>query len=631
MAQFARVAKTLLLFPVLMLVSIASFAAPTITLSTSVASPQYLGTPVTWTVNLANASVGHTYDYRFRVWTPQTGIRILRDYNTSTSVTFNNIATEGWYAIGVDVRDTTAAPFVSFPEVAQAFLLVPRLLPTASEAVVNSTQHPLVALFSAPACTAGDFVRVRFAKSGTTTYSYTDFKPCQATTTNFFVAGMLPSTQYMMNREQYVSSTKTLTEGAQLPFTTGAIPSTVVLPSFSVLTPAPAEDQAYPVILQSTLAQAKPYPILATDLSGNVIWYSAVPITLFGHSEYGGNILGVYGGGIDRHLQYLREIDLDGDITQETNASIMNEQLAAMATANNQRVPVISGFHHEARRLPNGNILCMGQEDMVSTTAQGGTSTAPVDILGDVVMVLDSNMQLLWYWDSFVHEDITRMSTLKDTCSGPPTCLPFASGFTAAQDWLHSNSAQLTGDGNILLSERNQDWIIKIAYQNGTGDGHIIWRLGNQGDFTLLNPITTSCTVPGDDQWFSHQHDPEFQFGDQLVNGAQFMTIFDDGNTRQIMCSATAHSRGAVLMMDETDRVVSLFLMDLGAYSPALGSAQPMIYPSGTFFSFGNGFISGSSQTIEVDPLGNVRFNLMANALTYRSYRMTDLYNPPNP
>ena len=43
--------------------------------------------------------------------------------------------------------------------------------------------------------------------------------------------------------------------------------------------------------------------------------------------------------------------------------------------------------------------------------------------------------------------------------------------------------------------------MIKIDYDNGTGDGHIVWTLGQGGNFTSIAP-------PGvQDPWFSHQHD----------------------------------------------------------------------------------------------------------------------------
>ncbi len=61
--------------------------------------------------------------------------------------------------------------------------------------------------------------------------------------------------------------------------------------------------------------------------------------------------------------------------------------------------------------MPNGDILVLGGRDVVSTSAQGGTPTNPVDILGDMILVLDHNLQLKWAWDSFAHEDINRVST----------------------------------------------------------------------------------------------------------------------------------------------------------------------------------------------------------------------------
>jgi arylsulfate sulfotransferase len=57
---------------------------------------------------------------------------------------------------------------------------------------------------------------------------------------------------------------------------------------------------------------------------------------------------------------------------------------------------------------------------------------------------------------------------------------------TVAQDWLHANSLWYDpADGNLVISLRNQDWIVKVAYQNGAGNGSVVWRLGNQGDFTM--------------------------------------------------------------------------------------------------------------------------------------------------
>ncbi len=67
--------------------------------------------------------------------------------------------------------------------------------------------------------------------------------------------------------------------------------------------------------------------------------------------------------------------------------------------------------------LPNGNIMILGSRDVVSTQYQGGTEQDPVDIIGDMILILDHNLQLVWAWDSFAHEDHSREATLDDTCT----------------------------------------------------------------------------------------------------------------------------------------------------------------------------------------------------------------------
>ena len=103
-------------------------------------------------------------------------------------------------------------------------------------------------------------------------------------------------------------------------------------------------------------------------------------------------------------------------------------------------------------------LSCSAIRDVVSTSAQGGTPANPVDIVGDMVLVVDHNLQLVWAWDSFAHEDINRAAPLNETCRPGPAEPPFNPSFTIANDWLHTNSAQGTADGNIILSQRARTW-----------------------------------------------------------------------------------------------------------------------------------------------------------------------------
>ena len=83
--------------------------------------------------------------------------------------------------------------------------------------------------------------------------------------------------------------------------------------------------------------------------------------------------------------------------------------------------------------------------------------------IGNMVIVLDQNFQPTWVWNSFRWLNTNRLGTDHPV----PT------------DWLHANSVSWSpADGNLVVSLRTQDWAIKIAYDNGTGDGHVVWRLG---------------------------------------------------------------------------------------------------------------------------------------------------------
>ena len=159
-----------------------------------------------------------------------------------------------------------------------------------------------------------------------------------------------------------------------------------------------------------------------------------------------------------------------------------------------------------------------------------------------MVIVLDQNFQVEWTWDPFAWLDTDRLPTQGE---GPG-------------NWLRSNAiAWSPADGNLLLSMRSQDWVIKIDYANGTGDGNVIWRLGQDGDFTINSPDPSP--------WFSHQHDARYVNNSTLV-------VFDNGNTRHDQ-DPQANSRGQELILDEATMQATLVVnADLANYAPAVGS-----------------------------------------------------------
>ena len=226
-----------------------------------------------------------------------------------------------------------------------------------------------------------------------------------------------------------------------------------------------------------------------------------------------------------------------------------------------------------------------------------------------MIIILDPNFQVVWTWDSFDYLDVTRKALLGETCKNGGACM---SHFLApdGNDWTHANAVQRTPDGNLLISLRHQDWVVKVVYENGTGDGHVLWRLGNEGDFTLQSDDP--------DAWFSHQHDANF-LEDNVT-----LALFDNGNTRRA-ADPNANSRGQVLVVDEENRTVNIVLnQDLAVYSSAVGSAQRL--PNGDYH-FDAGFVGLSAISFEVTRTGNIRRAIQAGYPEYRTFRMPDLYS----
>ncbi len=592
----------------------------TVQLFPNVPSPELLGSSISWTASVSGGPQGHIFDYQFSA-ALQGQNQVVRDFDLPSSFTWVPWQVEGTYVVTVVARDISTQPFTVYPPVSVQYAIRP-IVTANGQSAVTLTNHPLVALFSAGPCTIGHSMRVRFKQTGSATSMITNAVACSASSNNFLVAGMLPSTQYQMQWEEF--GTNYLNDGPEEAFTTGHLPSNFPLSQrVQVTIPPSPHDAAFPVALWQFLPEiGTPFVFwpAATDLSGNTIWYYPAQ-GIITRMEVGGNFFILVNN-------YLTEYDLAGRVTIQTNVNIINEQLTAKG------YPIINAFNtHETRRLPNGNILLLGARDETSTQYQGGTQQNPVDIIGDEILLLDHNMQLLWAWDSFAHQDLSREATMGDLCyHNAGGCPPFNANFATANDWLHTNATQMTQDGNIIVSERSQDWVLKINYGNGHGDGHVMWRMGPFGDFTMTNP-PQGCGDPAVFPWFTHQHDAAFQ---NQVGTAEIMTVFDDGNLRHQQCGGTGNSRGMVLNVNEAAHTVFQQLAaDLGQFSYALGSAQQLASPPNPlYYSFGNGLLnlpSTAAQATETDPLGHIVFQLQSTQWAYRVYRQQNLYTPTLP
>jgi hypothetical protein len=579
-------------------------ALPSVTLTPSEPAPQFVGEPITWTATATDC--GSTPVYQFSA-APQGGaFHVVRDFSPTNTFTWTPMQ-EGTYDIEVIVKDGYQGTDTCSAVVADAVAS----LVSGSQAMITHTSNPLVALYSVPPTTQAGTVVVQFAQDGANpSWQNTNaLATVPGESTNVFVAGMLPNTMYQM-RHVFADGP---TSSAQT-FMTGGLPPALTFPTFTVVQPpGPGSDLDQGMLFHQlgTSPANVPNP-LATDLNGRVVWYYDVSQSGFTRTYPGQSL--VPGGtvlvlGVDRYapkpgtLDVLREIDLAGNVVRETNIDAVNPQLTALGLN-----PIFS-FTHDVQRLPNGQTAVIGSTER--TIDVNGT---PTDYVGMTIVVLDDNFQVAWAWDAFDHLDVNRGPILGEVLQpGGTDQIAASAPRLPAVDWVHINAVSWSpADDNLVVSVRHQDWVLKIDYRNGEGDGHIIWRLGQGGDFAV------NSTEPN--PWFSHQHNAHY------INDSTII-VFDNGNTRRAS-DPHADSRGQVWELDEQTMTATLvFNVDLGNYSDHFGGAQRLsngdyVFTSGAQGNPPNLF----AQSIEVRPDGSTAYILQDNMQEFRSFRMRTLY-----
>jgi hypothetical protein len=562
-----------------------------------------VGERVLWTATATD--VGATPVYQFRVAPHGGTLHLVRDFSPASTFTWTPMQ-EGAYDIEVIVKDGYQAT-----ETTSALVLDDVASRVAgSQAVVSPTLNPLVALYSVPPALA-DTVFVQFAVAGDDpAWRNTDSRAvAPGMSTNVFVAGMLPNTTYQM---RHVFSDGAGSE--PLTFTTGSIPANLTIPAFTVQQPpGPESELDQDMVFHQTTGGFGNVPNpLATDLLGRVMWYYDVSQSGLTRTFAGQNL--APGGaalilGVDPYaplpgaMNVLREVDLAGNVVRETNMDVVNSQLTDLG------FHPIHTFTHDVERLPNGQTVVIGVSERAIDI-----DNIPTNYLGMSIVVLDHEFQVTWAWDAFDHLDVNRKPVLGEIIQpGAADQVSSSTPVVPAVNWLHINTVSWSpADQNLVLSIRNQDWVIKIDYRDGAGDGHVVWRLGQGGDFTINSDEANP--------WFSHQHDAHYVDDHTLI-------LFDNGNTRRAS-DPTARSRGQVWTLDETNMTATLTLnADLGNYSMALGSAQQLANGN---YCFTSGFQGQApnivGQSIELRPDGGKAYVLQANRMLYHSFRMRTLY-----
>jgi arylsulfate sulfotransferase len=420
------------------------------------------------------------------------------------------------------------------------------------------------------------------------------------------VAGMKASTLYHMRAhaqwaegEPWVDQDHTFMTGP-LPSPSQLAQGSSPMPVVSVSRPSQSGSNPAPGVELFSFTEA---PTVVTDLSGNILWYCdipAIPIKPLPNGHF------LINDGLN-----LQELDLTCKVLRNVSYQQVNQSLQAGGYDFTIPPPLGLGggnpFHHDVLALPNGHwlTLCQIAKNFDNLVGISGTT----QVVGDAVIDIDPNGNVVWAWNSFDHLDPNRH---------PYFGLP---------DWTHSNAVVYTPDGNLLVSMRAQSWILKIDYSNGSGAGDILWKLGADGDFTL----------PGGDpsQWFYSQHYPSIV----STNGSiMTLAIYDNGNFRTYsdgaVCAIGAgpacFSRATIFQVDESTGLATLLWQDLPGLFSNFGGSIGVLSNGNVEFDNCYPIATQTSVIMEVTPTDNpqvvLQMNVMAGDTAYRAYRIPSLY-----
>ncbi len=386
--------------------------------------------------------------------------------------------------------------------------------------------------------------------------------PAGGGTVAILVAGMRANTTYHMRAEvsfpdgtQFIDTDHT--------FTTGGLPPSRV-PQTSVTNPNGLSPSPGAILLNLAAGTSNQVEAAAVDNAGNLIWYYdydsslgiPFPIKLLPNGHMLITLGTTIAGGT------VQEIDLAGNLIRQITLADLNGWLYAAGYT-----PDITAIHHDFLTLPNGHLILLVYHSRNFTDLPGYPGTTAV--VGDALIDLDQNNKPVWVWDTF-----------DQLCAPNPTspCMDVNRHPLGLPDWTHSNAIVYSpDDGNLILSMRNQGWVIKIDYENGQGSGVILWRLGYQGDFTLTNGQTPD--------WFFAQHYPALVSPNST--GVFDLVVFDDGDNRVLdaagdVCGATGqpacYTRVPIFQVDEVAMTATLLWQDNLApvYTFWGGSAQQL-------------------------------------------------------
>ena len=286
------------------------------------------------------------------------------------------------------------------------------------------------------------------------------------------------------------------------------------------------------------------------------------------------------------------EQQVDGSLTWFTQEDYSWEVLDSSLQAT--RIITCDGAttdFHDVDLQPNGRSLVFGRENVVVNVVDSVPDPFDPDrtIIDCLIQEQDNMGNVLWSWRGSDHVPVTWCTH----CNWNSSLL----------DPYHHNAFQVLENGDILLSLRNMDAVVRIDKATGT----LVWVLG--GPFSDFSFDASS-------EAFRHPHDA------QLIEGNHLL-LFDNGSGKPSQVS-----RGVEYVLDLNEGVVSQiqeWIHPDGNYASSQGSIQ-RLDSGGTLISwgtatsdeFGGGMITEYASN--GDLLGGIYFP--ANHFTYRARKV---------
>ncbi len=519
-----------------------------------------------------------TLDQHFAI---TSGAGVAPSATAQLSLTPNPGGIDTWYVNGIaggnsTIGTITAAGLYTAPAVTSLL----KVSVTAASTTQSGYKTPAVPVYVVPAGVVAKTANGQVAsytitlpsgssasaQFGTTTSYGLDTwsvrSPSGGGSTQLLVAGMMPNTTYHIQGLVSLPGGIIYTDKDNSFKTTASLPTSSI-PVVSVVTNPDYTPQPGVEFLDRNQNGAN-----VVDLDGNFLWgypvlssaYVTVePFKLLpnGHlliEQSPPNTWQLDGQSLPEGTPFeILEVDYANTIIRQLDITTLQANLNASGYLNDQGQQVtLSDIHHDVTVNPVTGHWIIISNTMEFLTGLHGYPKG-INVLGDVLIDVDpsNNFAVDWVWNEFDHLDINR----------EPWEFP---------DWTHTNAIVYSPDDhNILVSIRDQNWVVKVNYDDAAGDGSILWHLGYQGDFTLVGG-----TEPQD--WQYGQHAPSFTTPNST--GVFGLTLMDNGDDRVLPGGFTcpvALIKGVCLYSR-----APVFTIDENAMTATLSNAQPSPYYS---------------------------------------------------